>query len=221
ISPAVRESFCAWAASAERATPHNAQCDVRAGEIAMGNPHPRAAEARVIGLLDMESRRKRHAPERRANCLASGPECARWQRYRALRSRAAELDGADDRAVPIDSAGAARAIEAIKREKLAGYEAPRGVGGEAFRARWAGCEQDQNHHCQPCKHTEPSRRYVQRQQLAARKRPIACLSPWSRLDVDIGQRDIAGPGPYRSAPPPPRAAPCEANRRQRQRSAWR
>jgi hypothetical protein len=42
-----------------------------------------------------------------------------------------------------------------KREKLAGYEAPRGIGGEAFRAGRAGCEEDQNHHRQPCNHTEP------------------------------------------------------------------
>jgi hypothetical protein len=43
-----------------------------------------------------------------------------------------------------------------KREKLAGYEAPRGVGGEAFRAGRAGCKQDQNHHRQPSNHTGPS-----------------------------------------------------------------
>src|SRR6516225_6929040 len=96
------DAFYASEASLQGAAPHNGQCDVTAGEIAMGKPHPRAAEAAVIGLLDMEARLKRHAPERRANCLASGPECARWQRYRALRSRAADLDGADDRAVAID-----------------------------------------------------------------------------------------------------------------------
>src|SRR5262245_17186480 len=43
----------------------------------------------------------------------------------------------------------------MKREKLAGHEAPRGIGSEAFRAGRAGCEQDQNHHCQPRNHTEP------------------------------------------------------------------
>src|SRR4029077_9205635 len=41
-----------------------------------------------------------------------------------------------------------RAIETIKREKLAGYEVLRGVGGEGFRAGRAGCEQDQNRHRQ-------------------------------------------------------------------------
>src|SRR5262249_50872274 len=92
---------------------------------------------------------------RPANCLASDPECARRQRYRALRSRPAKLDGADHRAVTIDTAGAARAIETMKREKLAGHEAPRGIGSEAFRAGRAGCEQDQNHHCQPRNHTKP------------------------------------------------------------------
>src|SRR5215475_1663513 len=116
-------------------------------EVATGKPHPGAAEAAVISLLDMEARLERHALERRANCLAFYPECARRQRYRALRSRAAEMDGAHDRAVTIDAAGAARAIETMKREKLAGYEAPRGLGVEAFGAG-AGCEQDQDHHSQ-------------------------------------------------------------------------
>src|SRR5882762_6953507 len=130
--------------------------NVRAAcEVAIGKAHPRAAEAVVICLLDMEARFERHALERRANCLASNPERPRQQRYCACRSRAAELDGADDRAVTIDAAGAARAIETIKREKLAAYEAPCGFGGEAFRARRAGCEQDQNHHRQPSDHTAP------------------------------------------------------------------
>src|SRR5262245_54600211 len=125
-------------------------------EVAIGKAHPRATEAVVICLLDMEARLERHALERCTNCLASDPERSRRQRYRACRSHAAELYGANDRAVTIDSAGAARAIETIKREKLAAYEAPRGFGGEAFRARRASCERDQNHHCQPCKHTETS-----------------------------------------------------------------
>ena len=67
-----------------------------AREVAIGKAHPRAAEAAVIGLLDMEARLERHALDRRANCLASDPERPRWQRYRACRSRAAELDGADE-----------------------------------------------------------------------------------------------------------------------------
>src|SRR5215472_14814670 len=113
---------------------------VRTGEVAIGEAHPRAAEAAVVGLLDMEARLERHALQRCANCLASDPERPRRQRYRACRFRAAELDIADHRAVSIDAAGPARAIETIKREKLAGYEASRGVRGEAFRADWAGCE---------------------------------------------------------------------------------
>jgi hypothetical protein len=97
-------------------------------EVAIGKAHPRAAKAALGGLFEVETRLERHALERRANCLASDPERSRRQRYRACRSRAAELDGADHRAVTIDAAGAARAIETIKREKLAGYEEPRGVG---------------------------------------------------------------------------------------------
>src|SRR5438876_8700916 len=102
----------------------------------------------------MEARLERHALDRRANGLASDPERSRRQRYRACRSRAAELDGADHRAVTIDAAGAARAIETIKREKLAGYQVPHGVGSEAFRARCAGCAYDQNEASAPSMHTE-------------------------------------------------------------------
>src|SRR5262245_50992087 len=155
-APMSRDGAARDRGSLQGAASHNGQCDVTAGEVAIGKPHPRAAEAAVIRLLDMEARLERHALERPANCLASDPECARRQRYRALRSRAAELDGADHRAVTIDAAGAARAIETIKHEKLAGYEAPRGIGAEAFRAGRAGCQQDQNHHCQPSNHTEAS-----------------------------------------------------------------
>src|SRR6516225_1137050 len=102
----------------------------------------------------MEAGLERHALERRANCLASDPERPCRQRYRVCQFVAAVLDGAEDRAVTIDAAGAARAIVTTKREKLAGHEAPRGVGGEAFRAGRAGCEQDQNYHRQPLNHTE-------------------------------------------------------------------
>jgi hypothetical protein len=49
--------------------------------------------------------------ERIAHVGSANPERPRRQRYGALRSRAAELDGADDRAVTIDAAGAARAVE--------------------------------------------------------------------------------------------------------------
>src|SRR5262249_9014221 len=116
--------------------------------------HPGAAEAAVIGLLEMKAGLERHALERRANCLASDPERPCRQRYRVCQFVAAVLDGAEDRAVTIDAAGAARAIVTTKREKLAGDEAPRGVGGEAFRAGRAGCQQDQNYHRQPLNHTE-------------------------------------------------------------------
>jgi len=125
----------------------------------------------------MEARLERHALERRANGLASDPERSRRQRYRACRSRAAELDGADHRAVTIDAAGAARAIETIKREKLAGYEAPRGVGSEAFRARRAGCEQDQNQDSEPWNHTEPFSRYVRLQLKESLMTAIAVSGP--------------------------------------------
>src|SRR6266403_1530727 len=91
--------------------------NVRAAcEVAIGKAHPRAAEAVVICLLDMEARLERHALERRANCLASNPERPRRQRYCACRSRAAELDGADDRAVTIDAAGGRSEVRRVGKE---------------------------------------------------------------------------------------------------------
>src|SRR5262245_60409159 len=67
--------------------------NVRAAcEVAIGKAHPRAAEAVVICLLDMEARLERHALERRANCIASNPERPRRQRYCTRRSRAAKLE---------------------------------------------------------------------------------------------------------------------------------
>ena len=122
-------------------------------EVAIGKPHPGAAEAAVISLLDMEARLERHALERRANRLAFYPECARRQTCAPVPRRGTGWCPLPNR--PQDAAGAARAIETMKREKLAGYEAPRGIGVEAFRAGRAGCEQDQNHHCQSSNHTEP------------------------------------------------------------------
>src|SRR5262249_45470271 len=83
------------------------------------------------------------------------PQRSRRQPYRSHRSRAAELDGADDRAVAVDASGAARAIKTIECEKLARHEAPRRVGAERFRARQTGCEQGRNHHREPRNHTNP------------------------------------------------------------------
>src|SRR4029453_17326642 len=168
-------------------------------EVAIGKAHPRAAKAALGGLFEVETRLERHALERRANCLASDPERSRWQRYRACRSRAAELDGPDDRAVTIDAAGAARAIETIKREKLAGYEAPRGVGGEAFRAGRAGCKQDQNHHRQPSNHTgpspvTPSDRSLLLDELPQRYRHL----PASSRQLKATLRDCGGPCSFAS-----------------------
>src|SRR5258705_12072072 len=89
-------------------------------EVAIGKAHPRAAKAALGGLFEVETRLERHALERRANGRASDPECPRRQRYRACRSHAPELNVANDLAVTIDVTGAARAIETIKRAKLAG-----------------------------------------------------------------------------------------------------
>src|SRR6266487_5285052 len=69
-------------------------------EVAIGKAHPRAAKAALGGLFEVETRLERHALERRANGLASDPECPWRQRYRACRSHAAELDGANDLRTP-------------------------------------------------------------------------------------------------------------------------
>src|SRR5262245_37778135 len=124
-------------------------------EVAIGKAHPRAAEAALIELLEMKARLEQHAPKRRADRLALYPQRPRRQPHRPHRSGAAELDGADDRAVAVNAAGAARAIKTIECEKLAGHEAPRRVRAEGFGARQAGCEQGRNHNREPRNHTDP------------------------------------------------------------------
>src|SRR5262249_4906842 len=90
------------------------------GEVAIGKAHPRAAEAALIELLELKARPDPQPPERPAAPPPAPPQRPRRQPYRAHRSRAAELDGADDRAVAVDAAGAARAVKTIECEKLAG-----------------------------------------------------------------------------------------------------
>ena len=78
--------------------------------VTIGKLHPRAAEAAVISLLDVEARLERYALEGRANCLTFNPE--RPRRSATVRSRPAPRNWMvpTDRAVTIDAAGA-RAIE--------------------------------------------------------------------------------------------------------------
>src|SRR5262249_300407 len=107
--------------------------------------------------------------ERRAERLAPDPQRSRRQPYRSHRSRAAEPDGADDRAVAVDASGAARAIKTIECEKLARHEAPRRVGAERFRARQTGGQQGCNHPREPRNHTDPLPRY---RRCGNRNRPL-------------------------------------------------
>src|SRR5262245_52144987 len=126
-----------------------------AREVAIGKAHPRAAEAARVELLETETRPECHPLQRRAHRPAALPQRSRRQPYRAHGSRAAELDGANDRAVAVDASRAARAIEAIECEKLARHEAPCRVRAEGFRARQTGCEQGRNHNREPRNHTTP------------------------------------------------------------------
>jgi hypothetical protein len=61
--PMPRDSAAWDRGSLQDAASHNGQCDVTAGEVAIGKPHPQAAEAAVIRLLDMEARLEWHALE--------------------------------------------------------------------------------------------------------------------------------------------------------------
>src|SRR5262249_62306487 len=89
--------------------------NVRAAcEVAIGKAHPGAAEAAVIGLLEMEARLERHALERCTNGLASDPERSRRQGDRAWRSRARQLDGGDEPNLSLVSAGGHRGIATTK-----------------------------------------------------------------------------------------------------------
>src|SRR2546429_540419 len=96
-----------------------------AREVAIGKAHPRAAEAARVDLLDTKTRLERHALKRRTHRLAARPQRSRRQPYRAHRSRAAHLDGTDHRTVGVNAPRAARAVEAVEREKLAGDDTPR------------------------------------------------------------------------------------------------
>src|SRR5262249_37390987 len=96
-----------------------------AREVAIGKAHPGAAEASLVDLLHAEARLERHSLQRRAHRLAPRAQRACRQPDRAHRSRAAELDGPDDRTVAVNTPGTARAIETIEREKLAVHEPPR------------------------------------------------------------------------------------------------
>src|SRR5262245_271896 len=138
-----------------RAHPGNAHA---AREVAIGKTHPRAAEAARVKLLETETRLERHALQRRAHRAAALPQRSRRQPYRAHGSRAAELDGADDRPVAVDPSRAARAIEAIECEKLAGHEASRRLRSENFRPRRAhGDEQGCDHIGEPRNHPDSPR----------------------------------------------------------------
>src|SRR5512132_2696791 len=123
-----------------------------AREIAIGKAHPRAAEAARVDLLDTKTRLERHALKRRTHRLAARPQRSRRQPYRAHRSRAAHLDGTDHRTVGVNAPRAARAVEAVEREKLAGDEAPRLLRAQHFRPRRDGCKQRHEHNCEPRNH---------------------------------------------------------------------
>src|SRR5262245_48183296 len=143
-----------------RAHPGNAHA---AREVAIGKTHPRAAEAARVKLLETETRLERHALQRRAHRAAALPQRSRRQPYRAHGSRAAELDGADDRPVAVDASRTARAIEAIECEKLARHEAARRLRGENFRPRRPhGDEQGCDHNRQPRNHTGSPPHYRRR-----------------------------------------------------------
>src|SRR6516165_3167977 len=123
-----------------------------AGEVTIGKAQPRAAETALGGLFEAETRLERHPPKRRAPRLAAHAQRSGRQPYRAHGSGAAELDGADHRAVAVNAARAARAVEAVEREKLAGDEAPRRLRAEHFRPRRDGRQQRHDHNCEPRNH---------------------------------------------------------------------
>src|SRR3569832_1575312 len=95
------------------------------GESETGN---RAAEAHLAEFLEAEAGLHRQAAQACANRLALDPQSPRRQMRVAHRARALELDRADDRAVSIDPALAARAFDAGVVEHLADDEAARFLG---------------------------------------------------------------------------------------------
>src|ERR1700720_91493 len=121
----------------------HAGVELAAGEIAIGDDaeaRKRAAEAPLAGAIEIEARVERHALDRGADSLAPGLQRAGREPHRAHRAGAVKLDGADDGAVAVDAAGAARAVETVEGEQLAGHEPPRGLGAHGLGPCRAGGE---------------------------------------------------------------------------------
>src|SRR3989304_9876190 len=86
-----------------------------AGEFARceSETRDRPAERVVVDALEIEARLDWHAAQRGANGLAFHPQRIGRQTGVAHRARTLELDGADDRAIGMDTALAARAFKAV------------------------------------------------------------------------------------------------------------
>src|ERR1017187_10701121 len=99
-------------------------------EIAIGEAHARdrSAEAALVFLVEIEARLERNALDRRADGLAAALQRIAGQPHVTNWTGAAELHRASRTHVVEYPAGAVGAIEAGKREHLAGYE-PAGLIG--------------------------------------------------------------------------------------------
>ena len=112
-------------------------------EIAIGEVQSRngTAEALIIRLVEVKARLDRDAAERSTDCVPFDPKRSCRQRCRAERSRTADLDGADDRTVAENPAGATGAVETSEGKPFAEHKALCRVGIEAFGERWCCSEQ--------------------------------------------------------------------------------
>src|SRR5579864_1405836 len=113
------------------------------GEVAVGKAEARnrAAEAPRVDLIDREARREPCPAQRGAHRIGLHPDGAGRQHHETRRSGAAYLDGADHRAVGIDTARTGGALEARVAEMLAGDEMP-GLFRIEFRRDRRRCSDD-------------------------------------------------------------------------------
>src|SRR4029077_20653589 len=92
----------------------------------------RAAETLVAGFGQLEARIEERPSDVRADPAVFREKRAGRQVHEARIAVAAHTHDARDRAIVEDAPGAARALETVEREQLAGNEAARGIGVHLF-----------------------------------------------------------------------------------------
>jgi DNA polymerase-3 subunit epsilon len=136
---------------------------VAAREVAIGeaDPRDRAAEALLIGLVDLEARLDRQAAQRCAIVLTFDLQRSGRQLDVARRSGAADLNTARDGAVGVDQPRATGAVKAIEGKHLAGDEMASRIGRERISRRRTRRSQTSKHKRNTHTHHDPPVRVIE------------------------------------------------------------